>query len=207
MCGSCVDACPTAAMSFASRTLLTAEVLGEVLKDRAFYGQNGGITLSGGEPMAQPEAALELLRMAKEAGLTTAIETCGFFPERYIPALCEVVDTFLWDFKDSNDERHRANTGVSNEQILKNLHMADAYGGKIVLRCILIKGVNDEVSHYQKVKELRDSLCHCIGVDWIPYHLMGESKDCLLGRMSSFGGAEFVPQQSDIALAQSFTKV
>lgn len=93
------------------------EALAVVLRDVSFYGSQGGLTISGGEPMAQPDFTLELLRKASESGLTTCVETCGYFPSLFLPELCKWSDWLLWDVKDTDDARHKkipaAPTGLS----------------------------------------------------------------------------------------------
>lgn len=179
-CGECTQICPSAALTMVRKTLPVEDVLEEVLRDKAFYGANGGITLSGGEPMAQPEAAIELLKLAKQAGISTAVETCGYFDPKYLPALCENADVLLWDYKDSDDARHMENTGVSQSKILENLHAADALGTKIILRCILIDDINNNQAHFDAIEKLKCSLKNCVGVDFLPCHNMGEAKARML---------------------------
>lgn len=177
------------------------EILLEVKKDTAFYGTTGGITLSGGEPMAQPKAALSLLKAAKKAGISTAVETCGYFDESLIPELCRYSDTLLWDFKDSDDTRHMANTGVSNQKILHNLALADQCGASIVLRCILLKGINYTERHLGKIRELKDSLSSCTKVEFLPYHPLGESKIRSLGIQQSFHNRKYMISPEELAYA------
>lgn len=138
-CGACTALCPTGARENTLSMMPMQQVLEIVLRDRAFYGASGGITLSGGEPMAHPMEAIALLKRAKEEGITTAMETCGFFSEEYLPELKKYCDVFLWDIKDLNDVRHKENTGVSNQIILKNLKQLDRLGAKIILRCIIAR--------------------------------------------------------------------
>lgn len=175
-CGWCAEVCPSNALLNVQKEVCVEAVLEEVLRDKAFYGKEGGITLSGGEPMAQPEDALLLLKMAKSAGITTAVETCGYFDEKYVPELCEYADWLLWDYKDSNWQRHKENTGVSPEKIMNNLFLADKQGAKIILRCILIDDVNNNPDHLNEVEKLKKSLKNCVSVDFIPFHSMGQAK-------------------------------
>ena len=152
-CGRCAAVCCTDAITPAAKDMTVDEILAAVLRDRAFYGERGGVTLSGGEPMAHPHGAIALLTACKEAGLGTAVETCGYFDEHLIPSLIPVVDLFLWDVKDTDDDRHKAYTGVSNRRILENLRRVDALGGRTRLRCILVNGVNTDEAHYAALAE------------------------------------------------------
>ena len=180
-CGACVDSCAAKALSFSSRKMTVEEIMAIVERDRAFYGGRGGITLSGGEPLSQPDGALALLRACRDAGITTAVETSGYFDPAILDALVPLVDTFLWDVKDTDAERHRRYTGATNERILENLRLADGLGASIRLRCILVAGVNDGDDRLEATARLRDSLTHCVGVDVLPYHTFGEAKALFAG--------------------------
>ncbi len=203
-CGACAAACPSGAVSSVSREMEISDIVAEIKKDVAFYGDGGGMTLSGGEPMAQPEASIALLGASKDAGLSTALETCGYFPAQYVKELAAVTDLFLWDFKDSDDARHRENTGVSNAPILENLRAADKTGVPIVLRCILLKGINFNEAHLREIRALRDSLAHCIRVDLLPYHPMGDSKNTLLGQENGFHDKKYIVTPEEIQSAYAF---
>ena len=134
------------------------------------------IIWTGGEPMLQGKACIELLRMAKASGVTTAVETSGFFAPDFLPALAEATDYFLWDFKDSDPDRHRRYVGSSNERILENLRLLDQYPVNICLRCIMVEGVNMTQQHAEAIAALFASLKHCRGVELLPYHAYGASK-------------------------------
>ena len=203
-CGQCALRCPSGALSPVSRSMSVDNILTEVKKDIAFYKGGGGITLSGGEPMAQPVAAVALLRQAKEAGISTAVETCGYFDENCIPDLCGYADVLLWDFKDSNPARHRVSTGVSNEKILSNLVLTDRYDVKIILRCILIKHINFNENHLNQIKALKSSLKHCIKIDLLPYHPMGESKNKLLGIKNDFHERRYMISAEELEFAYHY---
>ena len=160
------------------------EALAVVLRDVSFYGSQGGLTISGGEPMAQPDFTLELLRKASESGLTTCVETCGYFPSLFLPELCKWSDWLLWDVKDTDDARHKKNTGRSNRLILENLHKAaQLLPGKIVIRGILVKGIQDNRQHVARLYQLaRES--NAAGVDLLPFHPFGNSKRTAVGMLS-----------------------
>ena len=120
-CFACADACPTGALAACGEEMPISRIIDTVMRDIAFYGERGGVTLSGGEPFAQGPAAVALLRACKEKGLSTAVETCGYAAPDVILAALPYVDLFLWDIKDTDSARHRQYTGVGNERILKNL--------------------------------------------------------------------------------------
>lgn len=175
-CGSCAEVCPTGAVEMDSTTMRVSDILAEVLRDRAFYGEKGGLTISGGEPMFQPEACIALLKAAKEAGISTAIETCGHFGTEYIGELARYIDVFLWDVKDTVSERHRQYIGQPNTLILRNLRELDRHDVKVCMRCIMVEGVNMDEAHADGIAELFHSLEHCEDVELLPYHAYGASK-------------------------------
>ena len=106
----------------------------------------------------------------------TAIETCGHFSSAILPELVNTTDLFLWDIKDTDNMRHLANTGVSNDRIISNLKEADTLGVKTILRCILLKSINLNAEHLKAIAEIYCALSHCNGVELIPYHTYGASK-------------------------------
>ncbi len=202
-CGICAENCPTGAVEMAAQSMSVEEVLHAAVQDAAFYGDEGGLTLSGGEPMAQPAGALALLHAAKAAGLHTAIETCGYFHKKHLPALAQAADLFLWDLKDSDPERHKRYTGVGNEAILDHLRTLDALGAAIELRCILVRGVNLNDGHLTAIAETYRGLRRCPGVTLLPYHAYGSSKARQLGRPES-GHPEWIPAKAEMDHARAF---
>lgn len=196
-CGKCADVCVTNALEFVGQSLRVDEILSYVLRDVAFYGDNGGITLSGGEPMVQPEESITLLRSAKENGLSTAIETCGYFDKKYIEELCSVCDTFLWDFKDGIPERHKEYTGIENKKIIDNLMSVDKYAKNIILRCIIVRGVNNDEAHLDSIVCIYHRLKNCSGVEIIPYHAYAGGKAEQLGYRDN-GNLSWIPTDEDM---------
>ncbi|MBR5742923.1 MAG: glycyl-radical enzyme activating protein [Clostridia bacterium] len=205
LCGACAEACPTTALELCAKDMPIDEILAEVLRDEPFYQGGGGMTLSGGEPTLHGEKAIALLRAAKEAGLHTAIETSGYFPEELIAPLLETTDLFLYDVKDTDPVRHQANTGVSNERILKNLKTIDALGGESVMRCVMVKGVNMTRDHLAALIPLWKSLRHSQGIELLAYHAMGGSKSERLGREND-GHTEWIPTKEEMAEARDFLR-
>jgi pyruvate formate lyase activating enzyme len=174
-----------------------AELLEIILRDAPFYQNGGGVTLSGGEPFLQGEETLELLRLCKERGISTAVETCGYVSPALLEKAVPFVDLFLWDVKDTDDPRHLAYTGVSNKPIMENLRRVDSLGGKTRLRCILVNGVNTEEAHYTAIAELFHSLQNCEGAELLPYHPYGDSKAKAAG-MASTSHPEWIPSEETV---------
>lgn len=201
-CGACTEACPTGAMELCGREYSPEEVLAVINKDRPFYGDKGGVTLSGGEALLQKEAAAALLRACREQGISTAVETCGYFDPAVLSLVVPYTDLFLWDLKDTNDARHLQYTGVSNERILSNLRLADSMGARIRLRCILVNGVNTDAEHYRKIADIASTLSNFEGVEFLSYHAFGGSKATFLG-LEDNGRTDWIPTEEQLEEAKS----
>jgi pyruvate formate lyase activating enzyme len=204
-CASCTNSCPSGALEMCGREMSCSDIISLVERDRAFYGEHGGITLSGGEPFAQNEATVELLKACKANGLSTVVETCGYCNTDVLISAIPYVDLFLWDIKDTNQARHKEYTGVSNELILRNLKVANDMDSRIRLRCILVNGVNTHEAHYENIAEIAKSIKHLDGVDIIPYHAYGGSKAVLLG-LEDNGKKEWIPDEAQIEQAKKLLR-
>lgn len=204
-CMKCVSACFSMALEACSTPLTLDEIYAEVIKDRAFYGKTGGVTVSGGEPMLYADPVAELFQMFRASGVNTAVETCGFFEREKLETILPVTDLFLWDIKDTDDERHLKNTGVSFAKIHENLRAADAMGAKTILRCIMIRGVNMDRAHLESIAQLYRSLRNCRGIELLPYHTYGDSKCTQLGLPPS-SVREWIPAPEELQRAGSFLR-
>lgn len=201
-CQACVNACYTGAIECAGRFAETDEIIETALRDADFYNTEGGITLSGGEPMFQAEGCIELLEKAKAKGIATVMETSGFFDNKYIPKIASVTDLFLYDIKDSNEDRHKKYVGASNKEIMENLFILDGCGARTVLRCIMVNGINTEEGHISNIAQVYRKLKHCTGVEILPYHSYGGSKNKLLGYDDN-GNKEWIPDKQQIRQIRS----
>ncbi len=180
-CGSCARNCFPEALELSGIEKSIPEVLEEVLRDRALYeNSGGGLTLSGGEPAAQPDFTLVLCRAAREAGLHTALETCGYAPNEVFERLLPFVNLFLYDIKTLDPAKHRELTGVDNELILNNLRHLERAGAAITLRIPLIPGVNDSEEELAALANLANSLS-IQAIEIEPYHPLGSAKSLRLG--------------------------
>ena len=185
-CGKCVDSCTYDALDIAGTEMSVDEVIVEVLKDRVFYqNSGGGLTLSGGEPLLQFDFAYELLKQAKQNGINTCIETCGFVKTENILKISEFTDIFLYDWKLTDDELHKEYTGVNNQLIKQNLMAIDSIGKKIILRCPIIPSVNDTEEHFYGIANIANSLKNILAIEIEPYHSLGNNKYKKLGKAKS----------------------
>lgn len=200
-CLICASVCTSEACCVCGKILSVKDVLKEVMKDAPFYGTNGGVTLSGGEPLAQDES-IELLRKLKEFGINTAVETSGCVSKERILESADFTDLFLYDIKDTDSERLKQYTGGNFSEITDNLFALDRTN-KSILRCILVFGVNTDEKHYAFISEIYSSLKNCLGVQFLPYHPYGGSK-----ATSAFGKSnaheEWIPPKTCIDGAKSF---
>ena len=182
-CGRCELYCPADARKICGKEYTTDEVLKEIVKDKPFYeNSGGGVTLSGGEPLAQYDFSLELLKKAKENGIHTAVETCGYAEKSKILEIAKYVDLFLFDCKETDPELHKKYTGVDNKIILDNLKALSDAGSKIILRCPIIPGFNDRAEHFKGISEIAGKLSGIEHIEVEPFHPLGESKYSALGR-------------------------
>lgn len=204
-CGSCVHECPTKALEICGEDYSIQELIKQIEKDISFYGNNGGVTLSGGEPFSQGQAIIELLKACKRRGINTAVETCGYTNFERIKLAMEYVDMFLYDVKDTDEIRHKKYTGVSNKLILDNLIIADGMGAKTRLRCILVNGVNTTIEHYNSIGKLAQQLKNCQGVEFIPYHAYAGTKAISIGKDDK-GNKEWIPSNEQIEAAKRVVK-
>lgn len=180
-CGACAAACPTQALSIAGRSVTAGEVLAEALRDRAYYEKTGGLTVSGGEPLAQPAFAHALLALAKASGLHTCVETSGYAPWASVERIRPVTDLFLLDWKAGDPARHLAYTGVAQQPILANLERLAATGAAIILRFPLVPGLNDTAADLDAIAALLERFPTVDHGELMAYHKMGAAKYAGLG--------------------------
>lgn len=158
-------------------------IIDEVLKDKIFYAKSGGgITLSGGEPFYQFGFLIEILKKAKENGLHTAVETCGFTSQDNIRFASKYTDLFLYDCKEKNTKMHKVFTGRKNEIIINNLKLLNSLNKQIILRCPIVPGYNDRQDHFRGICNIANSLENIIRVEIEPYNSLGENKYSSLGK-------------------------
>jgi pyruvate formate lyase activating enzyme len=183
-CGQCAAVCVTGARELVGRRWTVDEVLAEVLQDRLFYDESGGgVTLSGGEPLIQPEFAYAVLAACRAHGLHTAVDTCGYGRREDLLALATVADLFLYDVKILDDARHRQYTGASNLVILENLKALGEVRANIWIRVPVIPGFNDHERDVEATAAWVASLGNIRHLHLLPYHALGTNKAQRVGRV------------------------
>lgn len=177
--GKCAEVCPNEARNLMGRYATVEEVFKDVNSDAIFYRRSGGgVTLSGGDPVAQPRFATALLRMCKEAGLHTTIDTCGHARWDVLQPVLQYTDLVLLDFKHMDADEHRKLTGVSNEQILENARrIHHEMHIPLLARIPVIPGCNDSDENMAAAADfVANELDRSIRVHVLPYHRLGETK-------------------------------
>jgi pyruvate formate lyase activating enzyme len=158
------------------------EIIDQVVKDKAYFDNSGGgMTLSGGDPLFQPEFTLDLLKKAKALNINTCIETSAFAGRDIIERLLPCVDYFYIDYKITGEEEHKKYTGVSSKQVLENIDFLCRNNAHAVLRCTIIPGINDNDDHFNAIARLSMKYEALQEVHILPYHRYGELKYQQLG--------------------------
>lgn len=187
---ACAALCPTEALSMYGKRMTVDEVLEEVEKDSSFYrSTGGGITVSGGECLLQPDFTAALLAGAHERGMSTAIETACNVPWAFVEKVLPHVDTMLHDHKLTIPERHKKWTGVGNERILANFKKAYETFPDIdfIARTPLIPGINADEEHIRAVLAFIRPHKNVIDYELLPYHRFGLGKYEHLGVVYELG--------------------
>lgn len=160
------------------------EVMETVEKDRPYYRRSGGgLTLSGGESLCQPDFARALLRAAKEMGINTAMESMGCAPYEVIESILPYLDQYLMDIKHMNPAKHKEFTGRSNELMIENAKkIADSGMTNLVIRVPVIPGFNDRRDEIEAIAKYASQLKGVTKMHLLPYHRLGQDKYDGLGR-------------------------
>lgn len=189
-CRTCIQNCPSMALSYEGETKNVEEVVEICLQDLDFYEESdGGVTISGGEGMTQPDFVKELLLRLKEHGIHTAIETTGYAPDSVFQELAPMFDLLLFDVKQYDSLKHKEGTGVGNEQIIKNLRWAIQKGLDVLPRIPVIPNFNAALEDAAGIAALLKEV-GASKVQLLPFHQFGENKYHLLGKTYEYEHVE-----------------
>jgi len=184
-CMRCIEVCPGNALERVGIEVTAKEVAKKMEEDVPFFKRSGGgVTLSGGEPLLQPEFSFELVRLLHEKGIHTCLDTSGYGSSELVKEVIEYVDLILLDIKHMNPEVHRKWTGVSNELILKNAQIMAAKR-KVRISLPLIPGVNDDIENIEETIKFSKAL-GIQSIDIMLFHRLGTSKYQFLGLKSRY---------------------
>lgn len=182
VCGACASVCPSMALTVVGTKTTVAEVLTEVKRDVMFYRRSqGGVTLSGGEPLGQPEFALELLKGLKAEYLHTAIETAGMVKEEVLDRALPYLDLVLYDIKHMDNQKHEEYVGAPNTTILSNARFIVTRGVPLIVRIPVIPGCNDSSDNIRQTAQFAKEI-GAIELHLLPYHRLGKTKYDKIGR-------------------------
>jgi pyruvate formate lyase activating enzyme len=192
-CGQCTEVCQAEARQIAGRRLTVGELITQIERDLIFFEESGGgVTLSGGEPLAQPRFVSALLGACRDRGIRTVLETCGYAPSGVFPTVALLADLVLFDLKLMDPVKHKQYTGVSNRRILANLEQLVARGGAVTVRIPVLPGINDADDDIRQFARYLAEL-PARQVELLPYHHIGAGKYKRLGLTYRLGDA---PQPS-----------
>lgn len=176
-CQQCAHACSFDALTACGQTMVVQEVVDTVLRDMDFYRTSGGgMTLSGGEPLMQPDFSHALLRAAGEQGIHRAVETCGYAGEDAVRKVLSQADLVLMDWKHSNAQQLQRYTGAALSVIENTAALLKDMGKPVILRCPIIPGVNDDPEHFDGIAALAKRYDNIQEINIMPYHTFGSEK-------------------------------
>ncbi len=177
-CGFCAEGCYTGARVTCGRKMTPEEVFREIELDRPYYGADGGLTISGGEPLMQADFCVSLLDLCAEHGIHRAVETSLYI---WNPQVMTRIELLMADLKIWDDDAHRKYTGVGNEMIKRHFRLADELDIPIILRTPVVPGVTDDPENIRAIAEFACSLKNIVKYELLPYHPLGEGKRAALG--------------------------
>jgi pyruvate formate lyase activating enzyme len=191
----CVEACPSGALEVSGRRMKLDDVVDEACRDEIFYvNSGGGVTLSGGEPLSQPEFSRRFLQACRDRSIHTALDTCGHASWQVMGRILEHTDLVLFDLKHLSPGTHLDGTGAKNDLILGNLRKTlDSKGARVWIRIPLIPGYNDTTPHLKELAlALRETGAEKVSL--LGFHHWGRSKYPALGREYPYDGVDALPK-------------
>jgi len=175
-CGECEKGCFAGARVTWGTWMETEQILAVIAEDKAYYGENGGVTISGGEPLCQPEIVKDLLMRCGAEGIHTALETNLSRDQELVLDVCGRADMIMCDCKCYDEETHIRYTGITNRNIMSNLQAIDRLKIPILVRTPVITGINDTEEEITRIVEFLSGLEHLWGYELLTYHPLGQYK-------------------------------
>lgn len=205
-CCSCVGACFYGALVRYGELMSAEEIFEKVRKDKIFYdASGGGVTVSGGEPLIQPELIHRLFSLCRQEGIDTCVETCGYVPAESIDKVRDVTDHFCFDLKLMDAEEHKKQTGVSNEIILENARRLVEAGADVLFRLPLVPGVNNGENNTISTAEFLKTLPPKYRkIELMPFHRAGLSKYSALDLEYEYGEKEAMSSEEVDNVCRSY---
>lgn len=203
-CGKCVDTCLHGARKMAGREMTSEEVIKEVLKDKVFYKDSGGVTLSGGEALMQPEFVLEILQGCKEEGIHTVLDSSVFCDPEIFKKIIPYVDLVYADMKCIKPELHEKMMAVKNDWILENIKYMDQNGYAFNIRMPIVPGYNDSDEIIDETIEFLKNLKSDFKTWLLPFHAYGKSKYLRIGMEWPMGDMKNMDRSEAEPIADKF---
>ena len=207
-CGKCVSVCYREALVIYGREMSVEDVVDEIERDRAFYDNSqGGVTISGGEPLMQHDFTKKVLEECQEKGIETALETCGFVDPKVFDEILECTDLVLYDLKSVDPVKHKSITGVSNELIIDNLRKLVETYTKFIVRVPMIPELNDSSKDLRMFRDLLNEISGIRkpeAVNLLPFHRLAQPKYRRLGRVYPLGNLQPYSEERIRWLVNSF---
>jgi len=206
-CGSCVEVCPADARELAGLDYSVCGLVDVLERDRVFFKTSGGgVTFSGGEPLAQAGFLIDCLRECRRRGLHTTVDTCGLAARETLLEVARSVDLLLFDLKHMDPIRHRSETGSDNRLILDNLRALSESDVEIWVRVPLIPGFNDDAANIEATGAFLEGLRRRYRVFVLPYHGIANGKRSRLDGTSVEAGMQPPDVEKLGAVAAEFAK-
>lgn len=203
-CGACERICPSGCFKVYGKECTVDQLLEIVQEDMDFYeSSGGGVTLSGGECLLQADFCRELLKRCKEAGIHTAVDTCGYVSKDAIDKVMPYTDIFLYDIKAIDEDVHVRCTGHTNQLILDNLRYLTEQGNRAEIRVPLVPGYN--AGQVEKIGQFLKGIDNITDVKVLAYHNLSETKYASLDMVSHMPQCD-VPTRADVLQAEAIIK-
>ena len=177
-CGKCDEGCYAGARVLCGREMTVEDIMSEILADKPYYGEQGGVTISGGEPLAHREFTLALIEACHREGIHVGVESSLY---RFDEEILSSLDLIMADLKIFDDDKHKTYVGIGNEDIKQNLRRADTLGIPMIIRTPIVPGINDTVENISATAEFLRTLKNVTAYELLPYHPLGISKATALG--------------------------
>ena len=198
--------CPTGALKVCGESISPEALLPILLRDRSYYGSDGGVTFSGGECLAQSDFVFKCLALLKAERIHTAVDTSGYVDWEAFEKTLPYTDLYLYDVKLADAALHKQYTGVSNERILENLARLTRRGARIWIRVPVIPDVNDDDSEMSAIAQIVGQHSSIEKVTLMPYHTLGISKYETLGLKPAYETTKSVSKERLSALKALFSQ-
>ena len=184
------------------------EIMRDIRADIPFFEESGGgVTLTGGEPLSQPEFAIAILKACTQEGIHTALDTCGYASQEVFEQSMPYTNVYLFDLKIADDGKHREFTGQGNGDILENLSFISNAGKNIIIRIPLVKNITDTSENLDELKTIISRTKGISRIDLLPYHSLAQHKFSKQGKDYSLAQMENYPRHKAQEIARSFERL